>query len=167
VDAKNNPQEFVISRTFNAPRDVVWKVFTDAEHMKNWWGPKGVTISHSKMDLRPGGSYHYAMHTPDGQTVWGKMAYREVTPPSRIVFVNSFSNEAGDVTRHPMAPTWPLEMLSVFTFEEQDGKTVFTVKWTPMNANEVERATFAAGHDSMQQGWGGTLDKLQAYLAKA
>jgi len=49
--------------------------------MKEWWGPKGVTIAKSEMDLRPGGIFHYAMRTADGQTMWGKMAYREITPP--------------------------------------------------------------------------------------
>ena len=166
MDARNNLQEFVISRTFDAPRDLVWKVFTEPEHMKQWWGPKGVTVVKSEIDLRPGGSFHYAMRTADGQTMWGKMVYREITPPSRIVFVNSFSDEAGGTTRHPMAPTWPLEMLSTFLFEDQGGKTKFTVHWTPLNASEEEQATFAAGHDSMKQGWGGTLDKLAPYLAK-
>jgi uncharacterized protein YndB with AHSA1/START domain len=166
VDARNNLQEFVISRVFDAPRELVWKMFTDIKHMKEWWGPKGVTIAKSEMELRPGGSFHYAMRTADGQTMWGKFVYREINPPSRIVFVNSFSDEAGGVTRHPMAPTWPLEMLSVFTFEELGDKTKFTVHWSPLNASEEERATFAEGHASMQQGWGGTLDKLEAYLAK-
>ena len=166
MDARNNLQEFVISRTFDAPRDLVWKVFTEPEHMKQWWGPKGVTVVKSEIDLRPGGSFHYAMRTADGQTMWGKMVYREITPPSRIVFVNSFSDEAGGTTRHPMAPTWPLEMLSTFLFEDLGGKTKFTVHWTPLNASEEEQATFAAGHDSMKQGWGGTLDKLAPYLAK-
>lgn len=167
MDARNNPQEFVISRVFDAPRDLVWQAFTDPEHMKQWWGPKGVTVVHSKMDLRPGGTYHYGMRTPDGTTIWGKFVYREITPPSRIVFVNSFSDEAGGVTRHPMAPNWPLEMLSVFTFTEESGKTRFTVKWSPLNATEEERATFAAGHGSMNQGWSGTLEQLEAYLTKA
>jgi uncharacterized protein YndB with AHSA1/START domain len=163
----NNPQEFVISRVFDAPRDLVWKVFTDPEHMKHWWGPKGFTVTQSKMDLRPGGTFHYSLRGPDGNAMWGKMVYREITPRSRIVFVNSFSDEAGGVTRHPMAPTWPLEMLSTFLFEEQGGKTKFTVKWSPLNATEEERATFAAGHGSMTQGWTGTLDQLAAYLTKA
>ena len=162
----NNPQEFVISRVFDAPRELVWKCFTDPKRMQQWWGPKGVTIEKSDMDLRPGGRYLYAMRTADGSIMWGKMMYREITPPSRLVFVNSFSDEGGGTTRHPMAPTWPLEMLSVFTFEEENGKTRFTVKWTPLNAGEEERATFAAGHGSMQNGWGGTLDKLAAYIAE-
>jgi len=161
----NSLQEFVISRVFDAPRDLVWKAFTEPQRLNEWWGPKGATVIKSEMDLRPGGSYHYAMRTSDGNTMWGKFVYREITPPSRMVFVNSFSDEAGGVTHHPMAPTWPLEMLSVFSFEEEGGKTRFTVRWTPLNASEEERATFAAGHASMQQGWGGTLDKLAAYLA--
>ena len=164
---RNNLEEFVISRVFDAPRELVWKAFTEPQRMKEWWGPTGVTITKSEMDLRPGGSYHYAMRTPDGNTMWGKFVYREITPPSRMVLVSSFSDETGGVTRHPMAPTWPLEMLSTFSFEEEGGKTRFTVRWSPLNASEEERATFVAGHASMQQGWGGTLDKLAAYLAKA
>lgn len=167
MDERNDLQEFVITRVFDAPRELVWKAFTEPQRMKEWWGPKGVTITRSEMDLRPGGSYHYAMRTPDGNTMWGKFVYREITPPSRMVFVSSFSDEAGGVTRHPMAPTWPLEMLSIFSFEEEGGKTRFTVRWSPLNASEEERAAFAAGHASMQQGWGGTLDKLAAFLAKA
>jgi len=165
VDERNNLEEFVITRVFDAPRDLVWKAFTEPQRLKEWWGPKGVTVIESKMDLRPGGSYHYAMRTPDGNTMWGKFVYREITPPSRMVFVSSFSDEAGGITRHPMAPTWPLEILSTFLFEEESGKTRFTVRWSTLNATEEERATFVAGHASMQQGWGGTLDKLAVYLA--
>ncbi len=164
---ENNPQEFVISRVFDAPRDLVWKVFTDPEHMKQWWGPKGFKVFASKMDLRVGGSYHYGMQSPDGNAIWGMFRYREIVAPERMVFVNSFSDEKGGVTRHPMAPSWPLEMLSIFSFEDVGGKTKFTIKWSPLNATEEERATFAAGHGSMTQGWTGTMDQLAAYLAKA
>ncbi len=163
-----NDQDFVISRTFDAPRDLVWKAFTDPEHMKQWWGPKGFTVIQSKMDLRPGGTYHYGMRAPDGSAMWGKFVYREITAPERMVFINSFSDEAGGITRHPMAPTWPLEMLSTFTFEEvSGGKTKLTIRWSPHNATEEERKTFDAGRDGMQQGWGGTLEQLEKYLATA
>ena len=157
--------DFVISRVFDAPRELVWKAMTEPERMKEWWGPKGFTVLAAKMDLRPGGSYHYGMAGPDGVQMWGKMAYREVEAPSRLVFINSFSDEAGGVTRHPMAPTWPLEMLSILTFEEvPGGKTKFTVRWAPHNPTAEEQQTFDAGHASMNQGWTGTLDKLTAYL---
>ena len=160
-------QEFVITRTFDAPRELVWEAFTDPERMKRWWGPKGFKVIAAKMDLRPGGTYHYGMRAPDGSTMWGKFVYREIVRPERMVFVNSFSDEAGNVTRHPMSPTWPLQMLSTFLFAERDGRTVFTTKWSPLEADETERATFAGGHQSMQQGWTGTLDQLAEYLAKA
>jgi uncharacterized protein YndB with AHSA1/START domain len=87
--------------------------------------------------------------------------------PERLVFVNSFSDDKGNVTRHPMHLTWPLEMLSTITFTEQAGKTTVTVRWLPLNATEEERKTFEAGFDSMQKGWGGTFEQLGEYLAKA
>ena len=157
-------EDFVISRTFDAPRELVWKAFTDPEHMKNWWGPKGFTVRSAKMDFRPGGSYHYCMRSPDGQDMWGKFAYREIVAPERIVFLNSFSDENGGLTRHPMSPTWPLEMLSTFTFTERDGKTTLTIRWSPYNANEVESKTFDEGRKGMIGGWTGTLDQLETYL---
>ena len=58
-------EDFVISRTFDAPRELVWKCFTDPERMKQWWGPKGFKVITSKMDLRPGGCYHYGLQSPD------------------------------------------------------------------------------------------------------
>src|SRR5262245_37349672 len=110
--------EFVISRVFDAPRELVWKAFTDPERMKQWWGPKGFKVLTSKMDFRLGGTYLYGMRAPDGSAMWGKFVYREIVVPERMVLITSFSDESGGVTRHPMAPTWPLQMLSTFTFEE-------------------------------------------------
>ena len=160
--------DFVIERTLDAPRNLVWRAFTDAEHMKQWWGPKGFKVFHSKMDLRPGGTYLYGMEVPNGPVMWGKFVYREIVPPSKLVFINSFSDENRGVTRHPMSPTWPLELLSTFTFEEAGpGKTKFTIRWSPHNATEEERKTFDAGQASMNQGWSGTLEQLEAYLPKA
>lgn len=163
---KATSKPFIISRVLDAPRDLVWQCFTDPARMKQWWGPKGVKIIKSEIDLRVGRTYHYGMQTPDGTVMWGRMVYREITPPQRLVFINSFSDEAGGLTRHPMAPTWPLEMMSIFTFEAMpDGKTTFTVHWSPYNATEEERATFDSGHDSMTMGWSGTLEQLEAYVA--
>jgi uncharacterized protein YndB with AHSA1/START domain len=159
--------EFVLSRVLNAPRDLVWKCFTDPEHMKSWWGPKGIKVVASKMDLRVGGTYLYGMQTPDGAVMWGRQVYREIVPPEKLVFINSFSDEKGGLARHPMAPTWPLELFSVYTFEElPGGKTKFTLHWSAHNATAEEQATFDAGHASMNGGWGGTMEMLEAYLAK-
>lgn len=158
---------FIISRTFNAPREVVFDCFTRPDDMKKWWGPKGFTVIVSKMDLRVGGTYHYGMNGPDGTPMWGKFVYREIVRPERIVFVNSFSDENGGVSRHPMALDWPLEMLTTLTFEDVGGKTRLTTTSVALNASDAERATFSANHNSMTQGWTGTLDQLEAHLAKA
>ena len=101
--------DFVISRVFDAPRELVWKAFTEPERMKEWFGPKGSVIVASKMDFRVGGTYHGAMRDPAGNVMWAKFVYREIVAPERLVWVHSFSDEAGGLTRHPLSPTWPLE----------------------------------------------------------
>jgi uncharacterized protein YndB with AHSA1/START domain len=168
VDAETKSADFVISRVFDAPRELVWQAFADPERMKHWFGPKGATIVSSKMDLRVGGIYHGAMRNPDGQVMWAKFVYREVTPPSRLSWVHSFSDEQGGLTRHPLSTSWPLELLTTVTFEEApSGKTKLTLTWAPINATEEERKTFAAAHEGMQGGWTGTFERLADYLAGA
>ena len=160
--------DFVISRMFDAPRDLVYRVWTETQHLKHWWGPKGFTSPVCNLDLRPGGSMHYCLRSADGHEMWGKFVYREVTAPLRLVFVDSFSNAAGDITRHPLSPTWPLEMLSTITFEAQGAQTKVTVRWGPLpSATAEERKAFDEGRASMNQGWTGTLDQLEAYLSEA
>ncbi len=163
---ETSSREFVISRTFNAPRDRVWTACTNVDHMEQWFSPKGFRTRVATMDLRPGGMYHYCLASPEGQEIWGKFVYREIDPPNRIVFVNSFSDADGGITRHPMSPGWPLQMLSTFTFQDDDEKTTFTVNWSPIDPSAEERKTFDEGHESMTQGWTGTLDQLEEYLAK-
>ena len=156
---------FVISRVLDAPRDKVWKAWTEVERLKQWWGPKGFVVTHCKIDLRPGGIMHYCLQMPDGNEMWGKFVYREIVKPERLVFVNSFSDAKGGVTRHPGHASWPLEMLSTITFEALGGRTRITVQWQPHEATEAERKTFDEGRASMNQGWTGTFEQLAAYLA--
>jgi uncharacterized protein YndB with AHSA1/START domain len=166
MSAETTTKDFVITRSFAAPRDLIWKCFTDPERMKEWWGPKGSTIVASKMDFRVGGTYHGAMRSAGGPVMWAKFVYREIVPPQRLVWVHSFSDEAMGLTRHPMVPTWPLEMLTTVLFEEEPGgKTKVTLRWSPMNATAEEQATFDAAHGGMQGGWTGTFERLDAYLA--
>jgi uncharacterized protein YndB with AHSA1/START domain len=159
--------EFVITRVFDAPRELVWKAFTEPERLLHWWGPKDFETLSCTVDLRPGGVFHYHLRSPDGQDVWGKFVYREIVAPERLVCIVSFSDEKGGIARHPFSPTWPLQILSTVTFVEHEGGTRLTVHWAPHAATESERETFEAGRDSMRQGWTGTLDQLAAYLAKA
>jgi uncharacterized protein YndB with AHSA1/START domain len=166
--AATQNKDFVISRVFDAPRDLLWRCFTEPEHMQQWWGPKGVKIVKSQMDFRVGGTYHYGMQNPDGDVMWGKFVYREITPPERIVLIDSFSDEAGGLGRHPLAPQWPPRMHTIFTFEDEPGgKTRVTVRWSPYEATPEEQAVFDTGHDSMTMGWSGTFERLEAYLPKA
>ena len=164
----SSSEDFVISRSFDAPRDLVWKAFTDPKRMAEWWGPKGFKVVALNIDLRPGGMCHYGLRAPNGSPIWGRFIYRDIVVPERIVLVSSFSDEKGGLTRHPGNESWPLEMLSTFTFEEeQGGKTKLTIRWAPHNATEQEQKTFDENRASMLQGWTGTLDQLTAYLAGA
>jgi uncharacterized protein YndB with AHSA1/START domain len=157
--------EFVIARRFDAPRDLMFRVWTERDHLMHWWGPKGVEVFSCTNDFREGGVMHYAMRMPDGGEVWGRWVYREIAPPARLVFISSFSNPEGELARHPFSDEWPRQLLSTITFVEQDGGTLVTVRWSPYDATEAERATFEAGRDSMHGGWSGTFDQLSDYLA--
>ena len=167
MDTATKSADFVITRMFDAPRALVWQAFADPEHMKQWWGPKGSVIVAAKMDFRVGGTYLGAMRDPAGNVMWGKFVYREIVPPELLVWEHSFSDEAGGLTRHPLSPTWPLKLLTRVALEEaRGGKTKLTLRWAPLDATEEEQKTFAAAHDSMNGGWTGTFDQLEAYLAR-
>jgi len=157
---------FIISREFNAPRGLVWKVWTEREHFARWFGPKGIQATFARFDLRPGGMNHYSMTMPDGKELWGKAVYREIVPPTKLVWINSFSDKDAGLARHPLTTErWPLQMLTIVTFAEQAGKTTVTVSWWPYESDDEERRVFEAGRESMKMGWGGTLDQLGTYLA--
>jgi uncharacterized protein YndB with AHSA1/START domain len=166
AEAPGDP-ELVITRVFDSPRTLVFRAWTEPDRLARWFGPKGFTMLSSTLDLRPGGVYHYGMRSPDGHEMWGRWVFREVVAPERLVFVASFSDKTGGVTRHPFAPDWPAEVLSTLTFSEHDGRTTLTMRGVPINATESERQTFEAGRESMQKGWAGTLDQLAGYLAQA
>lgn len=155
---------FVITRVFDAPREKVWQAWTEPERLRQWWGPKGFQCTQCTMDLRPGGLMHYCLRSPDGQEMWGRFVYREIVKPQKLVFVVAFSDEKGGITRHPMNPDWPQQILSTVEFEAQGGRTRITVRWIPVEATALERKTFEDGRDSMKQGWTGTFEQLEAYL---
>jgi len=165
-DVLADVEPFVISREFDAPRNLMWKLWTDCEHMKVWNGPKGFTSTHCEMDLRPGGSCHYNMVGPDGSESWGIAHYREIVEPEKLVWVTSFSDAERNIIRHPMAPDWPLELLTTVKFSESAGKTTVHLEWIPINASEAEIAMFEQGRDGMKGGWTGTFEELEKYIAQ-
>lgn len=167
-DADIAPRTLVLSRVFDAPRAVLFQAWTTPAQVAAWWGPLGYVTTHCDMDIRPGGSFRVCMRSPEGVDHWKLGVYREIVAPERLVFVNSFSDASGGTTRAPfpqLKDKWPLEVLNVMTLAEEGGKTTLTLRGGPINATEEERALFASQTNSMQQGFGGTFDKLAEYLA--
>ena len=162
---KIHANEFVIERIFNAPRKLIWKVFSEAEHVAQWWGPAGFKMTVNKLEFSPGGTFHYSMQSPDGLTMWGKFIYVQIIEPEKISFILSFSDENGRVIRAPMSTTWPLEVFNVLTLTEKNGKTTLLLKGEPINATEEEIETFRNEFDGMNKGFTETFDQLVAYLA--
>jgi uncharacterized protein YndB with AHSA1/START domain len=158
---------FVITRVFDAPLDLVWTAWSDAQHMQSWWGPKGCAIRVANFEFRPGGFFHYAMLFSDGPEMWGRFLFRDIQPQARIVWLNSFSNEGCGITRAPFKGAIPLEILNDVTFSEKAGKTTVTLTARPHGAADNERETFAGMFASLNEGYGGTFDKLASVLAKS
>jgi uncharacterized protein YndB with AHSA1/START domain len=156
---------FVISRVFDSPRKLVWKAWTERERMR-WWGPNGIAIYHSRPKFRLDDTFHYSIKTPGEREVHSKWVIPEAVLQERLVFMNSFSDADGRATRHSMNPGWPLEMLSTIIFGAENDKTHLTINWLPLSATEVEQKTFDEGHESIKNGWAGTLDRLAEHLVK-
>ena len=162
--SRNNPateRGLVIERVFDAPRELVWKAWTDPERLKRWWGPKDFTAPVIKNDLRVGGRYLYCMRSPEGQEYWSTGVYREVVEFERIVASDSFADADGNVvpaSHYGMSGDFPLEMLATVTFEDLGGKTKITINQVGMPAGMQEMAG---------AGWNQSLDKLAAHLATA
>ena len=153
-------QALVIERTFDAPRELVWKAWTDPELAKRWWGPKVFTTPVCEIDLRVGGKYLYCMRDPDGKDYWSTGVYREIVEPERIVATDSFADEHGNAvpaSHYGMTGDFPLEMLVTVTFEDLGGKTKLTLRQAGMPAGEMSEM---AG-----TGWSESFDKLAAFLA--
>ena len=158
---------FTISRVLDAPRELVFEVHTRPEHLAKWLSPKGFHSIHSAMDFRVGGNYHYGLEGPNGMQMWGRQVYREIVPNEQLVYIQSFSDEHGGLTRHPMSPTWPLECLVTVRFEDAGpGKTRITIDWQPWNSDEEGISTFDKARQSMEGGFAGTFIKLEEYLGE-
>jgi uncharacterized protein YndB with AHSA1/START domain len=146
-----------VERTFNAPRQVVFGAFTDADRLAQWWGPRGWQTTSYKMEFRPGGQWHYCMRGPDGMESWGLSTYQEIVEPERIVYTDVFSDESGKPTEG--MPT----MTIVMEFTERDGATTIT-----------SRSEFASPADldaimgmGMKEGLTETWDRLEEYVTAA
>jgi len=166
MSENNGGPKVVIKRTFNASREAVWKAWTESARLAQWWGPKGFGMNVAKFELKPEGMFLYSMTPPGGSEIWGKFLYKEVVAPQKLVFINSFTDKDGNNIRNPWISNWPLEVMNTLTLEEKDGKTFLTLQGGPINATDEELKIFDEGSKSMEQGFAGTWEKLDEFLAK-
>jgi uncharacterized protein YndB with AHSA1/START domain len=147
VRAEARP-ELTIRRSFDAPRDLVFRCWTEPERLSRWCCPKGFTLPFSEGDIRPGGSFKTCMRAPDGTDHWLSGTYQEIVPPERLVFSHRWLNDRGEHEH---------ETVVTITLREQGGKTLLT----------LHQAFFLsdASRDGHRGGWNETLDNLAEYLA--
>jgi uncharacterized protein YndB with AHSA1/START domain len=146
IATESAKHELVITRDFDAPRSLVFKAWTQPEHMVHWWGPKGYTTPTCEMDVRPGGALRLCMRSPEGTDFWVRGVYREVVEPERIVFTGASEAEPGS------------ETVMTITFAEHAGGTRLTVH------QSFTKVEFARG---AKEGWTSSLERLAEYLAAA
>lgn len=159
--AKN---EFIASRVFHAPRELVFQAFTQAEHLKHWWGPKGTSVSIHKLEVKPDGIFHYSMTNPDGSVLWGRFTFREIIAPEKLVFLSGFADAHANFIAAPFNATFPRQVLNEWTFTEHNGKTTVHLRASAFNASAESQQAFEDLFTSMTQGYGGMLDVFDAYL---
>jgi uncharacterized protein YndB with AHSA1/START domain len=144
-------RELTITREFAAPRALVFQAWTNAQHLAQWWGPKGFTNPVCEIDPRAGGAIRIHMRAPDGATYPMKGIIREIVPPERLVFTNIALDDAGNHL---------LEGLTAVTFAEHNGTTTLTV-----HTRAIAMVDFAAAYlQGMEMGWTQSIDKLEALL---
>ncbi|HVZ80258.1 MAG TPA: SRPBCC family protein [bacterium] len=157
---------FVINRSFQAPLELMYDLWTRPEHVARWVPPTGFTMKFIEVDMRPGGKSFYSMTDASGQhTMYGKTQYLEFTKPNRIVYTQQFADAKGNVAKHPMAPTWPETMrTTVLLTAEGPEQTRVTVIWEPVDPSAAETDTFIKARSGMHGGWTGSFDKLDEYI---
>lgn len=165
--AATGAKQFVLTRELEAPRDAVFAAWTNGDALVQWWGPKGMALEVITSDIRRGGTFHYSMQANSQPKMWGRLAYREVTPPERLVFVNGFADAEGNVAPMPYLDGFPDELLYTVTFAEAGGKTTVTVVAVTLDGvTPAEQAVFESILPSMHGGFGNAIDQLAAYLAR-
>jgi uncharacterized protein YndB with AHSA1/START domain len=142
-------RELLIQRVLSAPRPLVFKMWTQPEHVVRWWGPKDWTSPAAKMDVRPGGAYRVCIRSPEGTELWIDGVFQEVIEPERLVFTFRWDSDEPIVPKH--------QTIVTIDFEERGGKTLLTFHQGMFDVVE--------DRDSHHSGWSGCLDKLEALLA--
>jgi uncharacterized protein YndB with AHSA1/START domain len=154
------------ARIVEAPRDLVFKVWTEAEHFAQWFAPHDVVIPFCRIDPRPGGALHFCHRVADGTEVWLKGTYREFVAPERLVFALWFVDASGRPAPHPMFPDWPLDtvIVTTVTFADLNGKTRLTVRQGLEPAEGAARDAIRREREAARLGWAETLERLDGYV---
>ncbi|MHA4810801.1 SRPBCC family protein [Flavitalea flava] len=147
-------KELTIIRIFDAPREMVFKAWTHAGHLANWWGPAGFTNPVCQIDLRPGGAIRIDMKGPDGTVFPMSGTFREIIEPERLVFVSTAIADENGIPQ--------LEALNTVTFENQNGMTKLTLHVTVTKASPAADQAISG----MSGGWNQSQDRLAAYLGE-
>ena len=155
---------YVLERTFDAPREMVWKGWTDPELLPRWYGPGVETKVHS-LELKPGGLWLLEMQW-GGNSQYQRVEYTEVSAPQRLVWLHSSADADWRVIDNPMMPGWPRVLLTTVTFEQEGAGTKLRLTWVPHEASEAEIACFAGALGGMDKGWGAGMDLLKELLAE-
>ncbi|MEX0773973.1 MAG: SRPBCC domain-containing protein [Balneolales bacterium] len=149
-------RELIMTRIFDAPRELVFETYSDCKHLKNWWGPRTWPLSYCKMDFRVGGAWHFCMSGPnEGDESWGKGIYKEIAEPERIVYNDYFSDKDGNINED-MPST-----LATFEFAEHEGKTKITCRSEYQKPADLKKVL----EMGMVEGMTETLDRLEEHLA--
>jgi len=143
--------DFVLDRVFDAPREMVWRTWTDPELLSRWYGPRVETIIH-KFDLKPGGTWLNEMKMGDKSDL-SKIVFQEVVPEKKLVWHHSAADVDWNVISHPMMADWPRVLLTTVTFEDEGSKTKVRLIWAPFEATDAEIACFAGAVSNMGKGW--------------
>jgi uncharacterized protein YndB with AHSA1/START domain len=150
-----------LERVFDAPRELVFKVFSEAEHLKHWWGPRGWTLTVCNVDFRPGGVWHYCMKCIDEKQVdffgfesWGKAVYEEIVEPEKVIFVDYFSDADGNE-----AEGMPSSQITM-TLVELEGKTKIISRAQYVSPEALKNVM----EMGMEQGITETWDRLEEHL---
>jgi uncharacterized protein YndB with AHSA1/START domain len=150
IDLDSDPLSIIGARIFDAPRALVFEVWTDPKHLAQWWGPNGFTTTTNTFEFREGGIWRFVMHGPDGRDYQNRITYEEILRPERIVYRHGGGED-----------TEPVTFRSVVTFEELGGKTRVTLKGTFPSAAERARVIEEYG---AEKGMAETLSRLGQYV---
>jgi uncharacterized protein YndB with AHSA1/START domain len=156
VTANPEKREIVAERTFDAPRELVWQAWTDPERLAQWWGPRNWRTTVKEFDLRPGGAFFYVINGPDGAESWAKSVYKEIVPPERLVYQDTFADKEGNPA--PGMPT----MTITNEFIEANGKTTL-ISRTVFETDKDFKTILAMG---VEAGIGETWDRLAEFVTK-